>query len=130
MSSPNIEWLTEDDIWEAISTLQAKYREDPICVINPGPIEYVLNLESLSYFYDDDPLLIAATKIRTIIKGHPLLDGNKRLGMVVGTYFLDINGFNLIASDDSFASIAISLASGEANMEDLIEWIKVNSLAK
>lgn len=85
MLLPNIEWLTENDIWEAISSLQAQYREDPICVINASPLGYILNLKGLSYLYDDNPLRIAAAKIRTVIKGHPLLDGNKRLGMLLGS---------------------------------------------
>ena len=130
MLLPNIEWLTENDIWEAISSLQAQYREDPICVINASPLGYILNLKGLSYLYDDNPLRIAAAKIRTVIKGHPLLDGNKRLGMLLGTYFLELNDFTLTASDESFFEIAIGLASGEFDIDHLLQWIENNVEAK
>lgn len=130
MPSPTIEWLAESDIWGLIARLQKTYRKDPIRVINLGPIEYVLNLQKLSYLYDDDPLYVAAAKIRTIIQGHPLLDGNKRLGIFVGDYFLRRNSIRLTASDENIFEIAIGLASGNFGIEDLFEWIKLNTFAE
>jgi len=127
MPSPNIEWLTRDDIWEGIAFLQAEYREDPIRVINFGPIEYILNLEGLAYLYGDDPLRIASAKIRTIIKGHPLLDGNKRLGMFLGNYFPELNGIALTADDESFFEVAIGLACGDFDIEGLHGWLAGNT---
>lgn len=127
MPSPHIEWLTRDDIWEGIAFLQAEYREDPIRVINFGPIEYILNLEGLAYLYGDDPLRIASAKIRTIIKGHPLLDGNKRLGMFLGNYFPELNGIALTADDESFFEVAIGLACGDFDIEGLHGWLAGNT---
>jgi hypothetical protein len=43
MPSQSIEWLYEDEIWEAISSLKEQYENDPICIINFNPIEYILN---------------------------------------------------------------------------------------
>jgi death-on-curing protein len=120
----NISWLSEDDILENIGLLQDTYRDDPIHVRDRAPIEYIINLEGLAYFYDYDILKIATTKIHTIIKGHPLLDGNKRLGMLVGTYFLAINNVEIMASDESFFEIAVHLAAGEISKEDLHQWLQ------
>lgn len=93
MPLPSIEWLCEDEIWEAISSLKEQYENDPICVINFNPIGYILKLEDISYFFEDNILLLASVIIRSIIQGHPLQDGNKRLGMFLGTYFLEKTEF-------------------------------------
>ena len=93
MPSQSIEWLYEDEIWEAISSLKEQYENDPICIINFNPIGYILKLEGISYFFEDDLILLASVIIRSIIQGHPLQDGNKRLGMFLGTYFLEKTEF-------------------------------------
>ncbi len=49
MPLPSIEWLCEDEIWEAISSLKEQYENDPICIINFNPIGYI-KLEDISYF--------------------------------------------------------------------------------
>ncbi len=124
MRSPNIEWITEDAVYAALEMLQSAYTEDPICIINYNPIGYVLQLEAVSNFFEDDILLLAATIIRSIIQGHPLQDGNKRFGMVLGTYFLALNGFSLNASDEEYFDAAIGLASGRIDGENLRDWIR------
>lgn len=77
MPLPSIEWLCEDEIWEAISSLKEQYENDPICIINFNPIGYILKLEDISYFFEDNVLLLASVIIRSIIQGHPLQDGKK-----------------------------------------------------
>ncbi len=103
MPLPSIEWLCEDEIWEAISSLKEQYENDPICIINFNPIGYILKLEDISYFFEDNILLLASVIIRSIIQGHPLQDGNKRLGMFLGTYFLEKNGILITATDEAFS---------------------------
>ncbi len=124
MRSQSIEWITEDAVYVALATLQSAYEEDPLCIINYNPIGYVLQLEAVSNFFDDDVLLLAATIVRSIIQGHPLQDGNKRLGMVLGTYFLALNGFSLTASDEDYFETAIGLASGRIDERRLLDWIR------
>lgn len=60
MPSQSIEWLYEDEIWEAISSLKEQYENDPICIINFNPIGYILKLECISYFFEDDLILLAS----------------------------------------------------------------------
>lgn len=124
MHSQNIEWITEDAVYVALETLQSAYADDPLCIINYNPIGYVLQLEAVSNFFNDDVLFLTATIIRSIIQGHPLQDGNKRLGMVLGTYFLALNGFSLGASDEDYFEIAIALASGRIDERRLLDWIR------
>jgi len=128
MPSQSIEWLYEDEIWEAISSLKEQYENDPICIINFNPIGYILKLECISYFFEDDLILLASVIIRSIIQGHPLQDGNKRLGMFLGTYFLEKNGILITATDEAFFEMAMGMACGNVHIEQLYHWLKITSV--
>lgn len=54
MPLPNIERLSPESIDDVIESLRCRYADDPISIINEEPIEYVLHLEALSCYYDDD----------------------------------------------------------------------------
>jgi len=128
MPSQTIEWLCEDEIWEAISSLKEQYENDPICIINFNPIGYILKLEDISYFFEDDLILLASVIIRSMIQGHPLQDGNKRLGMFLGTYFLEKNGILITATDEAFFEMAMGMACGNVQMEQLCGWLRTTSV--
>gem|GEM_PF-903641 len=119
-------WLEIDDIYHGIYCLQGQYDEDPIHVIDKGPLEFVANLRGLSCYYGDDIIKIAAVVIRTLIQDHPLQDGNKRIGMLLGSLFLENNGFTLICSDEDFFEVAMNLASGNMNRDGLENWLEEN----
>lgn len=56
----------------------------------------------------------AAALMHTIVRGHPLVDGNKRLGWAAAVAFLEDNGESLEYQDiDEAESLVISLAKGE-----------------
>ncbi|MCI7403251.1 MAG: type II toxin-antitoxin system death-on-curing family toxin [Pyramidobacter sp.] len=120
---PNIEWLSPESIDDVIESLRCRYADDPISIINEEPIEYVLHLEALSCYYDDDVYRLAAVIFRSIIQGHPLQDGNKRMGMLLGTYFLKINGYTLTAGNDEFLNTALEIARGELHLQGIYQWL-------
>ncbi|OON89403.1 MULTISPECIES: type II toxin-antitoxin system death-on-curing family toxin [unclassified Pyramidobacter] len=123
MPLPNIEWLSPESIDDVIESLRCRYADDPISIINEEPIEYVLHLEALSCYYDDDVYRLAAVIFRSIIQGHPLQDGNKRMGMLLGTYFLKINGYTLTAGNDEFLNTALEIARGELHLQGIYQWL-------
>lgn len=127
MPLQNIEWLSVGSIDEVINSLRSQYADDPIVIINESPIEYVLNLEAISAYYEEDVLQLAAVIYRSIIQGHPLQDGNKRLGMLLGSYFLEINGLTLAASNDDFLKTALAIAQGFMSREDIYHWLRQNT---
>ena len=123
MPLPNIEWLSPESIDDVIESLRCRYADDPISIINEEPIEYVLHLEALSCYYDDDVYRLAAVIFRSIIQGHPLQDGNKRMGMLLGTYFLKINGYTLTAGNDEFLNTALEIARSELHLQGIYQWL-------
>ncbi|MBC2456576.1 type II toxin-antitoxin system death-on-curing family toxin [Clostridium beijerinckii] len=59
----------------------------------------------------------------SIIKNHPFLDGNKRIGILAMMVFLDINGIEISCSDEDIIDIGLGVASGKYNAEYITEWI-------
>jgi death-on-curing protein len=55
----------------------------------------------------------AAALLQSIVAGHPLVDGNKRLGWVAVRLFDRLNGFDVRpAADDAF-ELVVAVANGE-----------------
>ncbi|HEX6864886.1 MAG TPA: type II toxin-antitoxin system death-on-curing family toxin, partial [Thermoanaerobaculia bacterium] len=59
----------------------------------------------------------------SLVKGHPFVDGNKRIGHAVMETFLVLNGHEIEASVDEQEAIVLGLAAGEVGREDFLEWL-------
>ncbi|MGC9373291.1 MAG: type II toxin-antitoxin system death-on-curing family toxin [Thermovirgaceae bacterium] len=62
----------------------------------------------------------------SLIQDHPLQDGNKRLGMILGNIFLENNNCTITASDENYFEMALALATSEADRNDLFRWLQLN----
>ncbi len=58
-----------------------------------------------------------------IIKNHPFIDGNKRIGVHVMLLFLHFNDIELSYTQDELSELILMIASGEKNYENLLDWI-------
>lgn len=65
----------------------------------------------------------AARLAAGLVKNHPFLDGNKRIGAHVMLLFLECNGVALTYTQKELETVFSALASGEADSEDLLIWI-------
>jgi death-on-curing protein len=70
---------------------------------------------------------LAAGYGAAIVKNHPFIDGNKRVGLMVMYVFLDINGYQLDAPEVEAADVMLRLAAGELEEKRLSQWLKANS---
>jgi death-on-curing protein len=66
----------------------------------------------------------AAVYMFNIICNHIFQDGNKRTGLEAVLLFLQLNGYDLVVSDELLLSFTISVASGEQSLEQVQEWFK------
>jgi death-on-curing protein len=66
---------------------------------------------------------MAAHLAFSLIKNHPFLDGNKRIGILSMLVFLEINGLPVTCTDDELAAIGLGLAENSIDEAGLIEWI-------
>ena len=62
-----------------------------------------------------------------IVKNHPFLDGNKRLGLLAMLTFLEINGIELQYTDKELIKIGLALADGTFSEKQLLTWISFHS---
>lgn len=62
-----------------------------------------------------------------LIKNHPFIDGNKRIGILVMMTFLEVNGIEVICTDEGLIALGLGLADGSINDNDLLNWIISNS---
>lgn len=69
---------------------------------------------------------LAASYGYGIARNHPFNDGNKRTAFVVTELFLMLNGYDLIASDESCVTIMLKVASGDITEDEFASWIRAN----
>jgi len=60
----------------------------------------------------------------SLIKNHPFVDGNKRIGHASLEAMLMLNGFELSASVDESEATVLAVASGSSSREELHQWIE------
>ena len=58
-----------------------------------------------------------------LVKNHPFVDGNKRIGAHVMLVFLALNGIELQYSQTELSDVILQLAAGEIKSSDLLHWI-------
>jgi len=58
-----------------------------------------------------------------LIKNHPFVDGNKRIGILAMITFLEINGITLTCTDEDLIEVGLGLADGTTSEKMLIDFI-------
>lgn len=58
-----------------------------------------------------------------LVKNHPFIDGNKRIGILVMIIFLEINGIEVTCADEELIILGLGLADGSIDDVDLLNWI-------
>ena len=64
---------------------------------------------------------------RIASRSHCFPDGNKRVALAIIDVFLQLNGFELNASEADAASTILALAAGDLTEDELADWITANS---
>jgi len=72
---------------------------------------------------------LAAAYAYALARGHPYVDGNKRVALVVMAACLERNGVELTATNQQALSVMLALAAGEFDEGGLAAWIDAHSRA-
>ncbi len=59
-----------------------------------------------------------------LVKNHPFLDGNKRIGFVAMNMFLLVNGFEIEAPEPEVIAVMLQVADGALDESGLVEWLQ------
>ncbi len=105
-------WIDKRDALAIHEQLLALHGGAP-GVRDEGLLESAL-ARPLQHFAYGSPDIVdmAAAYTTGIVRNHPFIDGNKRAGFVVGTLFLEMNGFSFNASEAEAAQAVLELAAG------------------
>jgi death on curing protein len=84
-----------------------------------------------SIFAYSSPTLagMAASYASAIIINHPFLDGNQRTGFMLAVTFLERNGMEFVATEESVVEMTLGLASGKLKQAAHAEWLSGNARA-
>ena len=70
---------------------------------------------------------MAAAYLFHIVRNHPFIDGNKRTGAVASIVFLMMNGIELIADEETFAELVLSVAEGKIDKARITQFFRDNA---
>lgn len=70
---------------------------------------------------------LAAAYAFGLVKNHPFVDGNKRIGFALAALFLQLNGSILMAGEADAVVQTLALAAGEIEELEYARWLEANS---
>jgi death-on-curing protein len=73
----------------------------------------------------------AAALMRSLMKNHPFVDGNKRTAVAATLVFLLINRHVLVSTPDQLVEFAVELAGSHPAMEleDISKWLRAHTVS-
>lgn len=125
----NILWISKTETL-AIHNKQLAIYGGPQGIRDEGLLESALaRPENYVAYANESPSLprLAAAYAFGIAKNHAFVDGNKRTAMVVSFTFLEMNGLEVIATQESAYFTIYDLAAGNLSEEELTAWFEKNS---
>ena len=123
-----------DWIWIAAAVIYAVHNQQlaehggSAGVRDAGLLESALaRPQNLVAYGEPDVHDLAAAYGYGIARNHPFIDGNKRTAFVAVELFLNLNGFNLTATDVDCVITMLALAAGELREEAFARWLRANT---
>ena len=117
-------WLTREECL-AIHEMMLAQHGGLAGVRDEGLLESALSKPQNLFAYAKPTLVeMAASYASGVILNHPFLDGNKRTGFMVAAVFLEVNGYEVIATEESVVENTLALAAGSSKEKDYAVWLK------
>ena len=120
-------WLNREDSL-AIHEMMLAQHGGLAGVRDEGLLESALSKPQNLFAYGSPTLPeLAASYAVGIILNHPFLDGNKRTGFMLAAIFLEVNGMEFGATEESVVEITPALAGGKLKQVAYAKWLSENS---
>lgn len=101
---------------------------EPVPVRDMGLLGSAAARPQTSVFGEDaypDLWTKAASLFQSIVKNHPLVDGNKRLGWVATAVLLELNGVPAAAaSNDAVHDLVVAVAAGQIEVAEIAALLR------
>ncbi len=117
--SLGFEYLDTEDLLE----LARRLLGDPPPVRDVGLLGAAAARPQASAFGEDaypDVWTKAGALLHSIVNNHPLIDGNKRLGWLAASVFLELNDASVrAAANDDVYELVMAVAAGALSVDDI-----------
>jgi len=70
---------------------------------------------------------LAASYAFGLVRNHPFVDGNKRIGFTVSVLFLELNGYRFEVPEAEAVIETLRLAAGESGEPEYAAWLEAHS---
>ncbi len=77
-----------------------------------------------AYGTSPDVVRLAALDTDAILQNHPFVDGNKRVGFVVGVLFVELHGYAFTAPQALATHAVLDLAAGRSGLEGYERFLR------
>ncbi len=122
-------WLNREDCL-AIHEMMLAQHGGLAGVRDAGLLESALSKPRNRFAYSSPTLTgMGASYAAGIIRNHPFLDGNKRTGFMLAATFLEVNGREFTATEESVVEMTLALASGKLTQATYAGWLNKSSKA-
>lgn len=123
----DIRYLTTDEILR----LHALEVGDQVGVRDINLVEAAAERPRQSAFGEDpypDLASKAAALLDSLVRNHPFVDGNKRIGLLASFVFAELNGFEIDTANDGIVDTVLALIVREIDFHELVRrfqlWMK------
>lgn len=124
MSDPNVEYLDVEDLVDLARLLLG----EPPPIRDLGLLGSAASRPQTTVFGEDaypDIWTKAAALLQSVVKNHPLIDGNKRLGWLSTAVFLELNGIAIhCASSEDVYEFVMGVAAGAQTVDEITEGLR------
>lgn len=85
------------------------------------------------HHHDDDGVTdiirLSAIYTEAIVRNHPFVDGNERVGFVVGVLFLELHGYAFEAPQELATHVVLDLATGRTGVDGYERFLRDHVVA-
>lgn len=120
-------------VYIQLEVLIAELQRIGFHVKDVGLLDSAINRARASVFGEDAYPTIsrkAAAIVESIIKNHPMIDGNKRTSWFALNLFLDLNDLLLVSTQSDAFDYLLGVAEGSIDLDQSEAWIESHSLPK
>ncbi len=126
MSEPN--WVDREVLLAIQSELLNRFG-GLAGIRDEGLLDSAINKPKNLFAYEEPSVFeLAASYATGLVKNHPFLDGNKRIGFMAAYVFLGANGWSLEATEEEAVLQTLALAAGVCVEADYAAWLARNSV--
>lgn len=117
-------WVLDEIVIAVHQMLMAEHGGS-LGIRDKGLLESALARPRQVFSYEANATIfgLAASYGFGLVKNHPFIDGNKRIGLSVAAIFLEVNGFNFDAPESEAVVVFENLAAGDLSEAELAKWL-------